>query len=592
MWYNVPDGLERNPDVIRAEMSVMATPMSQMYAAEAYGAVKNIQNVCAADYKNLCASPSIDLSAVSDFLDNFMAARMLAEAKPRSEGTATVGKLRSYYRDLENKPKVVPKHGAHVKPGNLRKVTRIGTRSLSQVTRDFAAPPPKDATPPSKEGPPPSKEGPPPRGPPPPPPSGEDGENRPPPPKGPPSGQGPPPPPRGPPPADGDKEGRGPPPKPKPAPKSPPSAAATSWFGPEPAMGELPADEQQDQQGLPPPPPPPGPWEDVFYNGALGFGAEGDMCLYENFNQLSQPCVQGMADLYDVRQRYWNDNEEYYGGHRHFLFLVLGALFVWAMVKKCIWRKRIQKVRTFMDAINANPALKATIEAETGMPVPELPCGHHCKDKGECTVGKCCKVFFALVLCFVVSVFIAVTSLEITFNILTNWDADAEARGEEPNTTPTTAFLLLTFVTLVEVSIFVLAVKVGKTLCALVHGHSPSSNDAAPAPSAPPASPVVVHHVAPMPTTATASNGGSRRMQWGRALTVNPFSRMFSTNGGATHGEYTALSGGEEETEMVTVTPGTAAAAPTAQFLTPVLMSNGQTVLVTAAAPVTKVNLV
>lgn len=548
MWYNVPDGLERNPDVIRAEMSLMTTPMSQMYAAEAYGAVKNVQNVCAADYKTFCASASIDLSELSSFLDNFMMPRLLTETKPQSAGAATVNKLRSYYRQLDNKPAaVVPKHGAHIKTGNLRKVNKMGTlRRLDG----------------KQQGPPLSKEQGPPGSPPP---------------KGPPPKGAPP---RGPPPPPEDGKGpHGP----------PPPAGAGSWFDPVPPK---PADQQQ------PPPPPPAGGEDVYFNGALGFGAEGDMCLYENFNRLSQPCVQGMTDLYEVRQRFWHDNEEYSGGGHHIIFLVLAALFLWMIVKKCIWRKRIAKVRNFMEAVHANPALKATIEAETGLPVPEMPCrGSRCCDedkkggKDKCCLKKFCKYVCGFMFMFAISFFLAITSLEITSNILVNWDADAEARGEEPSTTPLTALLLLLTVTLVEVTIFALAVRVGKTLCAAVLGRSSSDSGDYPAPSAPPASPVVVH-TTPMPTPEVAPTvRGGRRFQWGRALTVNPFSRMFSNNAGATHGDYTALSGGDnEETEMVTVT---SSVVPPQHYLTPVLMSNGQTVLASvSAAPVTKVTMV
>jgi len=201
--------------------------------------------------------------------------------------------------------------------------------------------------------------------------------------------------------------------------------------------------------------------------------------------------------------------------------------------------------------------------------VPYMPYGRRsrCCDenkgskKDQCCLKKLCKCVITFVLVFVISFFMAVNSLEITSNILANWDADAEAAGQEPTTTPVTALLLLFTVTLVEVSIFALAVRVGKHLCSMLHGPSSSQCDANNcAPSAPPSSPMVVHMTSmPTPVLSTSSNGGvsgSRRFRWGQALTVNPFSRMFSNNGGAAaHGDYTALNGGEEETEMVTVVP-------------------------------------
>jgi len=237
-------------------------------------------------------------------------------------------------------------------------------------------------------------------------------------------------------------------------------------------------------------------------------------------------------------------------------------------------RKHIKKIRNFLTTINENPALKATIEAETGMPVPDLPCKRwHKNSENKCCLKKFCKCFATCVFVFVVSFFMAITSLEITSNILANWDADAAANGDDEGTSPVVALLLLLTVTLTQVTIFALAVKAGKCLCAYLSGES-CDNSASTAPSAPPASPVIVHMTSP---SVMSSNGlgqaSSSRRFWGRA-SAN-LTRMFSN--GRVHGDYTALNG-EDETEMVTVVP--------AGSISP------QQYVVMTAAPVTKVNMV
>jgi len=162
----------------------------------------------------------------------------------------------------------------------------------------------------------------------------------------------------------------------------------------------------------------------------------------------------------------------------------------------------------------------------------------------------------------------AFTSLEITANIISNWDADAAANGDENGTSPAMAFFVLLAVTLTEITIFALAVKAGKALCTYLHGENCCDGSSSTTPSAPPASPVIVH-MAPMPAPMVASS--TPQHFWGRA--TSNLSRMFTTN--RVHGDYTVLNG-DEETEMVTVVP--AASAP-------------QYVIMTAS-PVTKINMV
>jgi hypothetical protein len=551
MWYNVPDGLERNPDIIRAEISLMTTPMSQAYATEAYSAVKNVQDVCAADYKSLCSTPSFDLSEVTNFLDNFMTPRMLtAQTRPISTGLKAINKVRSIYRTVDAKKAAVS--GARVKT----------TPSLRGIARGLEGP----------RGPPP-----PPRGPPPPPP--RDGGPAGPPPKegGPPEGNRPPP------------RGPKPPPGPPPRPSDKQEDREREWNEKEPFKGDGESEEWLEEPAAVPMGPPPAPWEDVYFNGALGFGAQGDMCMYENFNQLSQPCVDSMTALYDVRQRFWIDTQDSMHGHGLFVLFLAGLVLIMG-VKRCIMRKHIKKVRTFLKSINDNPALKATVEAETGMTVPNLPlqpCHQDDKNnkKSECCLKKFCKCFLTCVFVFIVSFFMAITSLEITSNIIANWDAQAAANGDEEGTPPQMALLVLMAVTLTEVTIFAIAVKAGKCLYKYFTGENCCDNNDCSTPSAPPSSPVQMVFVkTPTTTTTTTTNNnssnttsGTRRF-WGQASTN--LSRMFSSNSRAIHGDYTPLNSGdnEEMTEMVTVVPASSTLPHQYVVLT--------------AAPVTNVNMV
>jgi hypothetical protein len=116
------------------------------------------------------------------------------------------------------------------------------------------------------------------------------------------------------------------------------------------------------------------------------------MCVYQHFDALSQPCTQAIADLYAVRADYSEETAPHH--HVGFAVLILGALAFFG-VRRCLRRGHGKKVRAFMNAVRANDNLRAVVEAETGLTVPEPPkrccCGGVHGD-GRCRKWKCCIV--------------------------------------------------------------------------------------------------------------------------------------------------------------------------------------------------------
>lgn len=93
----------------------------------------------------------------------------------------------------------------------------------------------------------------------------------------------------------------------------------------------------------------------------------GDICLYQNFQQLSDPCQKSIADLHILRAEYWREDSfsRHHGPHHHphgFHMLYFLALLLLTLVTAKLYRKRyIKRVQmmTIISAIESNPALKA-----------------------------------------------------------------------------------------------------------------------------------------------------------------------------------------------------------------------------------------
>ena len=213
--------------------------------------------------------------------------------------------------------------------------------------------------------------------------------------------------------------------------------------------------------------------EDTMFAGALGFGAEGDMCLYQNLDRLSDPCVRAVSDLYSLRSQYWAAEmtpPPPRPCHSGLLLAALAILGLFLLVKKLRWRKRREQVNAFLAAVAARPELKAAVEEQTQLKVPE-PLG--CKG---CSCGallkRVCKSALFGVVVLGASFAIAVSSLEVTAHIIHHIDrsggeegGQGEGAGEGPGpVSALAALMILTAVCAIHVTLFFLLIRLGKFL--------------------------------------------------------------------------------------------------------------------------------
>jgi len=286
-----------------------------------------------------------------------------------------------------------------------------------------------------------------------------------------------------------------------------------------------------DRRHLPP---------DTYFAGAIGFGAEGDMCLYRHLESLSPPCVSAVADLYSLRSQYWAADQAPkppHCGAMPVLLFLLGLLGLGLFVKKMRCHKRNKAVNSFLTAIHANPQLKAAVEQHTHQVVPEPQGPSPC-------VGRGCRLLRALGLAvgvLLASLLIAVSSLEVTGHIIDHLDRHNEEPGP---VSALAALMILTAVCAIHVSLFFLAVRFLRCLWARFVASSPSpSAPCDPSPSefsfsAPPERFVVVRH----------------KLKQLKNIAFNSFRRPQGPSGVSnTNGMYSPLLAHEDESEMVAV---------------------------------------
>ncbi len=89
--------------------------------------------------------------------------------------------------------------------------------------------------------------------------------------------------------------------------------------------------------------------------------------MYEYLNGLSDPCVQSIDEMYQLREDYWRESEapppHGAGGFFFLLICIVGFM----AVRRCMWNKKAKKVRNLMAVLHANPALKkANVEGLGG----------------------------------------------------------------------------------------------------------------------------------------------------------------------------------------------------------------------------------
>lgn len=217
--------------------------------------------------------------------------------------------------------------------------------------------------------------------------------------------------------------------------------------------------------------------EDTSFAGNLGFGADGDMCLYRNMDRLSASCSSSVADLYMLRESYWRDYQDQQQGPPHFGcgLVAIGLLAVVFLVRRYFGYKRHQQVRSLLTALHTHPDLKARVESETGVsvPMPMHTTGHCCRATNAST-GTCPFIICKLVLCRLVrvllffaflllsSLFITISSLELTFMVLQLIDAGASqdpVTGDLQLTSPFVALLILFSICAAQLSVLAVIIR-------------------------------------------------------------------------------------------------------------------------------------
>jgi hypothetical protein len=177
---------------------------------------------------------------------------------------------------------------------------------------------------------------------------------------------------------------------------------------------------------------------DVF----LGFGFDGDMCLFDNIDRVSPQCQASINDM----QAYVNDMDLDDDNGCHMLPFILVLLFV-SLMLRCIARRRMvnrqDSLHKTLAAIHASPELKAKVEAASGIPVPPtLPA---CRARTAMAqkpwyVKLCCVIG-----CLAAGIVMAVTSMIITGAIVNGiYDNDSDDDDASPIVVLAILFSVLT----------------------------------------------------------------------------------------------------------------------------------------------------
>lgn len=605
--YNTPDAFEEDPEILRAELLFFSNPQSQLHASEAYFALQNVQDQCAADFSKLCESSDtmMTMAETQNFLAKLFAPgmpfllgrrRLNEAAEQKITGRQLLEYMRSFYvpqasraasatetvqpalsaKAVESAPltkknleklqdslsksselKPAPVARSHV----MRSNKRVQMKDLLPVAngpithRTLRMEPNRGMTP--REAPKQKKQD-----------EKEphmhpehdhdhdhdrhsdhDGDHH----------------------SDyGDHHG---PPPPKDGPRDhPPSRLPDS----------RPMDEDEDETGSVDSVST-GGWsslgddalEDTYFPGAMGFGAAGDLCMYKNVESLSPPCMQAVGDLYAVREAYWesytaSQQSPHHGGGAFFV-LIIGVL-LGMLIKKIMFMRRAKPFREFFHALNDRPEIKAELEQKLGVAMPKLPhCKHGLAQRSGSFCANFCIALMILLGTFFVSLIISITSLEMTAAIVTKMEEDSN----EP-ASPTAIILILLTICVAQTALFVAAVKGVKCL---YRRYFSSATNVNVEPSAPPSdggAPVPQSYSAVSPLTWYTTYVSPR---------VNAVGQIFQRR--AQPDGYMALSpNGEDDREMIPVgthtrTNGT---GPSYAIYTGIPVNTGSTMV---AVPVT-----
>lgn len=224
--------------------------------------------------------------------------------------------------------------------------------------------------------------------------------------------------------------------------------------------------------------PPPPVSEDHSFSGSLGFGADGDMCMYQGMAQgmVSQPCMGAVSGLYQLRAQYWEESQmPPPPPHCHLGLILIAAALLGCCVRRFYAARYEKKVRSLLTALHTHPHLKASVEAETGIqvPMPKPACCLSNAAQGpqgsrKSWLARTCKALVLFVALLFVSFVVSFTSLEITMNIVGNLDSSAQPdpnTGETPQLSPFAALTILFLVCTAELTLLALVVRGLRACC-------------------------------------------------------------------------------------------------------------------------------
>jgi hypothetical protein len=146
------------------------------------------------------------------------------------------------------------------------------------------------------------------------------------------------------------------------------------------------------------------------YSGALGFGAKGDSCIMLNYAKLSTECKSSLKAIGQVRAEYVQSaGDPWHGHHHHHPLLFFGMLGVFGYF---FYRRHVKmkSIRQILNVIDANPSLKAQVEAAAGVEIPK----HNESCASLRNAVKCMFKSFGRAAIFVAAFFfIAITTLTL-----------------------------------------------------------------------------------------------------------------------------------------------------------------------------------
>jgi len=440
------DFFERNPDLIKAEMDLLSTPHSAEYRDKAYQAITNIGGQCSADYYANCAQQDgVLVFDMDNFLVDFFANRRrnLAEVMPvvaekaptlyntavkpvakvfslygltagtqhldSPRSTATVdGGNRKFVRPMPSSPHLFTLRGGLAAGVNHMHMAEKSDRRM--LEGDFFST--HDRPNEDKNRPPP----------------GEDKR----------------------------KDKKKPPSDDKDKKKQPPNDNNGGDMNKQPPVGD---DKRKDDEHHRHGHDHRSPYYDDVYTGAIGYGPQGDMCMYQSYGKLSSGCQTAIKSVFALRQQYWSEDVEmssHEGGFGHVLLpLLLGLFVVVGLIKRCgPHRKHRKDAITILKAIEANPALKAAVEAEAGVSLPPLPKCHGARNgqPSKCIFRRACRFLMMATLTLISSFLIAVSSLIISSNIIMGM-VHEDSEGNTTFPSHSAAISIVVMVTLAELTL-------------------------------------------------------------------------------------------------------------------------------------------